>query len=412
MKYLNILIILLLHSGLLVGQSCDLEGILYHQYEDVKILLDNKGCISCHSTTSTESSWRYSTYENMFTTGECGDPIITHGDASTSLLYDKINGGQAACGEPMPTEGATLTKQEVYFIEEWINHGATENCVPFYENVTQVLAKYSCNSCHTSASSWSYLSYAHMTGLSSSNTCDNLVEPYSATNSVLYDVISKGASECIADNSGHGVIAEEDVKIIRDWINGGAQEGIFALPVELIDFDLDVRKDNRVELIWETASEISTDRFVVQRSRNGYVFTTVGEVSSTGDFLQGDNYIFADKESYFGLGYYRLLIIDTDGSFSYSNIISTRVEPNDDILTVTPNLLSRADMLQITWHSRVERTAALGSLVNAMGQEVKRVRLTEGQNNITLPPLESGLYYLIVEDFFDSYQLARFLVVE
>jgi len=101
-----------------------------------------------------------------------------------------------------------------------------------------------------------------------------------------------------------------------------------------------------------------------------------------------------------------------DGSFSYSNIISVKVDAEDDILTVTPSLLRSGNNLQVTWHSKFNRRLVVASLVNAMGQEVHTQTISAGANTLYPPKLKAGLYYIVVDDFSDAYQLARLIVVD
>ncbi|MCU0395096.1 MAG: endonuclease [Chitinophagaceae bacterium] len=99
--------------------------------------------------------------------------------------------------------------------------------------------------------------------------------------------------------------------------------GLSALPVHLLDFR-GVLKGSDVELQWLTENETAFDRFEVQRSRNGRDYSTIGTVKAGG--LR--QYRFTDKaEGFSGRVYYRLKMIDQDGSSRLSQVFSVHLKP-------------------------------------------------------------------------------------
>ncbi|MBK7807576.1 MAG: hypothetical protein IPJ51_14975 [Saprospiraceae bacterium] len=100
------------------------------------------------------------------------------------------------------------------------------------------------------------------------------------------------------------------------------------LPVNLTRFDgrwnkvLDIN-----ELTWETASEINSDYFDVQRSFKGSEFESVGKVTAAGNSNRITSYAFNDNEIRLnGVYSYRLRQVDFDGTETYSNIVDIDVE--------------------------------------------------------------------------------------
>ena len=125
----------------------------------------------------------------------------------------------------------------------------------------------------------------------------------------------------------------------------GADEGEFVLvaavcdllPIELVEF---TGWYNGVEneLHWTTATEINSDYFEIQRSLNGIDFMTIGTTPAAGNSMELLNYIFYDDAPGSGINYYRLKMVDIDGSYDYSNIIAIRL--NNEVMqqiTVFPN---------------------------------------------------------------------------
>ncbi|WP_157807456.1 T9SS type A sorting domain-containing protein [Hymenobacter chitinivorans] len=91
------------------------------------------------------------------------------------------------------------------------------------------------------------------------------------------------------------------------------------LPVELTSFSA-ARQSGAVFLQWVTASEKNNDRFEVQRSADGQVYSTIKSVRGAGTTDKATSYSSKDPEPLSGVSYYRLQQIDQDGQTSYSPV--------------------------------------------------------------------------------------------
>src|SRR6185503_17969398 len=93
-----------------------------------------------------------------------------------------------------------------------------------------------------------------------------------------------------------------------------------SLPVELTSFT--GMNDGAINILdWNTAGELNTSKFIIQRSVTGLEFEDIGEVAASGNSRSMKAYTFTDHDPYEGDNLYRLKIEDLDGSFKYSNII-------------------------------------------------------------------------------------------
>lgn len=90
-----------------------------------------------------------------------------------------------------------------------------------------------------------------------------------------------------------------------------------SLPVQLISFT-GTRNDLKISLQWKVANETSFDFYQVERSLDGITFNSIGKLPGT----MQDQYQFDDPFPLPGTNYYRLKMVDQDGSFKYSKIIS------------------------------------------------------------------------------------------
>lgn len=167
------------------------------------------------------------------------------------------------------------------------------------------------------------------------------------------------------------------------------------LPVELIDFKAFLNIENRtVELNWETASEMNSSNFSIQKSTDAENWNLVGIVQAAGFSSEQINYDTIDTSPYMGLSYYRLQMIDLNGDVHYSAIRSVL---NDSFsgMNVYPNPSKGSFILasdQI--HScEIAFFDCFGRRVSYTVQVLDKDRVM-----ITLTDLDSGIYTLQIQN--------------
>jgi hypothetical protein len=91
--------------------------------------------------------------------------------------------------------------------------------------------------------------------------------------------------------------------------------------VELTDFRVYPVVDHS-QLVWSSGVEDNFQQFVVERSPDGQTFYPVGQVSAKGSYSQ---YQYSDAspldDDTHRMFYYRLKMVDRDGTYRYSEII-------------------------------------------------------------------------------------------
>ena len=98
----------------------------------------------------------------------------------------------------------------------------------------------------------------------------------------------------------------------------GAYEYNGTLPVELTTFNVSVT-DNKINLNWQTATEVNNFGFDVERSSSiQEVWEKIGFVQGHGNSNSPKEYSFTDKPNGGSELKYRLKQIDTDGKYEYS----------------------------------------------------------------------------------------------
>jgi len=86
-----------------------------------------------------------------------------------------------------------------------------------------------------------------------------------------------------------------------------------ALPVELTYFKTEVSDNQKVNVKWETATEINSSHFVLERSRDAVNYKSIINIEAAGSSSTKKKYSFTDESALFGTNYYRLSQIDRDG---------------------------------------------------------------------------------------------------
>ena len=142
------------------------------------------------------------------------------------------------------------------------------------------------------------------------------------------------------------------------------------MPIHLIKFTATLQ-DQTTHLLWTADNEQNFSHYEIQRSTNSREFNKVGSVQSK-KRSEKNEYSFEDFTPLpFGDGsvksiYYRLKMVDNDGTFTYSNIAQIKL-PVKNGFTVYPNPATTAAQLQfskpLTGKANLTMTDATGKTV-------------------------------------------------
>ena len=209
------------------------------------------------------------------------------------------------------------------------------------------------------------------------------------TNVVWYDgannVIDTGAPGLwVKPTSNTFYVIEQDVcgQYSRDTV----YITVAPLPVTLLSFNVIASAAKQSESInWETVSEINTSHFSIQRSTDGITFYTIGKVKAKGPNAYTFNDPLTTHDSRFTTLYYRLEIVDKNGSKTYSEIRSLFLTNGDSGFTITPN--PAKDFITITGANSKEI-----SISDASGRTV----LTTCNAKIDISTLPKGVYFVAI----------------
>ncbi|MFI5221042.1 MAG: T9SS type A sorting domain-containing protein [Bacteroidia bacterium] len=175
------------------------------------------------------------------------------------------------------------------------------------------------------------------------------------------------------------------------------------LPVELIELSVNKSKDD-VIINWSTASEQNSSWFEIERSLDGKNFSSVGNVKAGGYSRTYLSYVFTDynifKPGNTGIIYYRLKIVDKDGSFDYSKTVSVNSNNEmDESITVYPNPFTNTVFTKI---NSTTATSVVVELKDITGKMIlsKQQIIDKGLTQIQLEnwdELQQGIYFVLIK---------------
>ncbi|MBK7084863.1 MAG: T9SS type A sorting domain-containing protein [Flavobacteriales bacterium] len=178
-----------------------------------------------------------------------------------------------------------------------------------------------------------------------------------------------------------------------------------SLPVELLNFEADVREDRTVHLTWATASEQNNDHFTVQRSTEGSDWIDVTTVPGAGTSLTMLEYSALDPQPRAGLNYYRLQQTDHDGHSTLSDVVSVHIGRAEEELLVYP--VPAQDLVNVVFRSKGQNGIRL---LNDRGQQIGApITATANGAVIDVSHLPIGTYLVAVVS--ESGTLTRRLIV-
>ncbi len=165
-----------------------------------------------------------------------------------------------------------------------------------------------------------------------------------------------------------------------------------ALPVELMAFGVSVLDKNNALLQWKTTDEVGTSGFEIEMQQGNGVFKTMGFEASKGATHELSYYEFVARDLSAGTYYFRLKIVDRDGSFKYSSIQTLQIGKEKMTAVVFPNP-SLDGTFSVLIKERTNEKIDI-KVVNSLGQLVQNQRFDEQTNKLFLQ--EPGVYHLII----------------
>jgi hypothetical protein len=164
------------------------------------------------------------------------------------------------------------------------------------------------------------------------------------------------------------------------------------LPVSLIAFTaLNRGKVNIVK--WETAAETNSNRYELQRSAVGINFETVATIKSANN-PAGSSYRYEDNISRITTGklYYRLQMIDNDGRYTFSAVLSINIDGRAQKIVLAGNPVSRS--LTVITPASLLHKPLQAEVINANGVVITKRIVSSSSTNMDVSNLAGGTYLI------------------
>jgi photosystem II stability/assembly factor-like uncharacterized protein len=179
------------------------------------------------------------------------------------------------------------------------------------------------------------------------------------------------------------------------------------VPVELINFKGEIVGDNAkigtttptsssregILLSWQTASEVRFHHFELERSTDSKSWTKLADEKAKGS---ASNYASLDEKPAFGINYYRLKMVDTDGRFTYSKIVAVEwTKPNSKTWILFPNPVK--DKIYLSGNEDVSGAESV-QIVDVAGKIIRTTTVQQLRNGLSVNNLPNGVYFLDINN--------------
>jgi hypothetical protein len=180
-------------------------------------------------------------------------------------------------------------------------------------------------------------------------------------------------------------------------LSGGATLGCTTLPIELLNFNVtNLGHENLLD--WNTASEMNSDYIVIERlSNDEKEFYEIGKMKAMGNSHIQVGYAFIDKKPNYGYNYYRLKMVDFDGSFEYSDIVAVKnlFDADFAIKNIYPNPTTEDFYIDV--NSNIDENLII-TLTDVYGKKLNQFEynVVNGKNTIKVntEKIERGLIFV------------------
>lgn len=171
--------------------------------------------------------------------------------------------------------------------------------------------------------------------------------------------------------------------VLDYYENSGANRVSFnmaasMLPVKLISFAGTIF-NNKAELVWKCAEATGFSHFTVQKSTDGRNFENIGKIEAKSDYSGIQSFSYSDK-SVSANAYYRLAMVDIDGTIEYSSIVALSAKSNG-ATRIYPTIVENGNII-VENDSR--RGTAKLEVFDMNGRMVFTKQITGGRQQVSL----------------------------
>ncbi len=186
-------------------------------------------------------------------------------------------------------------------------------------------------------------------------------------------------------------IMKAEDKPFYDWVAAIAGSPLTPLPVTLLYFKIQDVSTSGIDLRWATATEKNFEYFQIERAGSDLNFEAIGEVNSAGGMNVTTSYTYLDNTPLKDKNYYRLKIVDLDGSYEYSGVIvAESIRGTRADISVYPTIIDNSFTVELNGEFAIPVKM---TLVDAAGNTIYQANLETATSTVDVPAnMKTGTY--------------------
>ena len=182
-----------------------------------------------------------------------------------------------------------------------------------------------------------------------------------------------------------------------------------SIPVVLVGFSAALNNDRTISLDWDTKQEVNCSHFEIMRSQDGSVWNEIAVVKAKGYATTESDYSYSDINPASGINYYRLKMVNLDGSFGYTDmkVVQSSIVTN---ISFFPN--PAIDYVNVSLGEKANTQTTI-RLINQAGQVLQEKTVAAGSGTIVSFPVQqykTGLYILSVASADGTHESSKLLI--
>lgn len=172
-----------------------------------------------------------------------------------------------------------------------------------------------------------------------------------------------------------------------------ASYGQFPLAIRLSTISA-ANSSTRNKVEWKSAKEDDGDKYELEHSTDAKAFNRIATVTAKG---KASTYTQWHENAPKGINYYRLKMIDADGKYNYSKVVSATVKGADNFnIEAFPNPVKNIVSVQLNGAIKGKGSV---TITDVTGRVVKSaIQVTSNKTDINVSELSSGVYLINYTD--------------
>ena len=146
---------------------------------------------------------------------------------------------------------------------------------------------------------------------------------------------------------------------------------------------------------WQVASESGIKNYTVERSVDGVLFNSIGDIMPGGATPGVKTYSLIDKQAAAGANFYRIVAVNLDGKKEYSSIVKFHFNKGFEGISVYPNPIVKNGLFNLQLQNLSKGIYYL-NLYNGQGQTLRRQEINyaggSSVQQISLKGFAGGIY--------------------